>query len=111
MIRHALALETERAKPRRARWDRRLGHRFERLRVSQGVGDRAVAGNASGEPSAVEELQRLEALLDAFVDVTQAFLESEHLLADDLKPEMPRLDDAGVHGTDGNLVHAVARDA
>ena len=54
---------------------------------------------------------RLEALLDALVHVAQPLLEPQHLLADDLEAEVAGLDDAGVHGSDGDLVHAVAFDA
>ena len=43
--------------------------------------------------------------------VAQALLEPKHLFADDLEAEMARLDDPGVHRTDGNLVDAVALDA
>ena len=35
---------------------------------------------------------------------------NEHLLAVRLKAEMPRLDDAGVHRADRDLVHLVALD-
>ena len=52
-----------------------------------------------------------EAPLDALVHITEALLEPQYLLADDRESKVPRLDDAGVHGTDRNLVHALALDA
>ena len=48
-----------------------------------------------------------EAPLDALVRVAEPLLEPEHLFADDRKAEMSRLDDAGVHRSDRDLVHAV----
>jgi len=67
-----------------------------------------VARNASGKAMRVEDGQRFEALFDALVRVTQALLEAQHFLADDLETKVPGLDDAGVNRADRNLVHAVA---
>ena len=87
------------------------GDRLERLRVGPRVGDRAVAGDAAGEPMAVGGGHRLEALLDALVHEAEPLLEAQHLLADDLEAEVTGLDDAGVDRPDRDLVHAVAFDA
>ena len=54
--------------------------------------------------------QRLESLLDSLVHVSQAFFETQHFFADDLKTEMAGLNDAGVHRAYRNFVHAVALD-
>ena len=45
------------------------------------------------------------------MDIAEALLQPQHLLADHLKAEVPRLDDSGVHRADRNLVHAIARHA
>jgi len=52
-----------------------------------------------------------EATLDALVRVPQTLFEPQDLFADHGKSKMTRLDDAGVHRPDGNLVYAVALDA
>ena len=54
--------------------------------------------------------QPLEALLGALVHVEQPKLEVQHGLAGDAEPEMPGLDDAGVHGSHRHLEHALAGD-
>src|SRR5204863_9305804 len=84
--------------------------RFDRLRVSPRIGDRAVARHAAGEAMRLIDFQRLETLFDALMRVSQAFFETEHFFADDLKAEMAWLDDAGMHGSDWNFVYAVAFD-
>src|SRR5207249_4568826 len=52
----------------------------------------------------------LEQSLHAAVLVAEHDLEEQHLLAVRLKPEVPRLDDAGVYRADRDLVHLVASD-
>ncbi len=42
--------------------------------------------------------------------VAQHDLQEQHLLAVGLEPEMPRLDDPGVHRPDGDLVDLLALD-
>src|ERR1700694_629556 len=111
MIRHALALEAKRAHPDRARRRGDGGDCLDGLRIRPRVSDRAVAGNASGQAVPFRERERLEAFFDPLVGVAEALLQPEHFLAYDLKAEMPRFDDPGVHGPDRNLVHAVAGDA
>src|SRR5207247_2469924 len=49
--------------------------------------------------------------LDAAVLVAERDLEVEDVLAVALEAEVAGLDDAGVHGTDGDLVHLLALDA
>ena len=55
-----------------------------------------------------QRLQLGHALLDPLVGVAQALFQSQHLLTDDGKPKVPRLNDAGVHRPHWNLVYAVA---
>src|SRR6185503_18017845 len=69
------------------------------------------ARDAAGEPVTVLQRQRLESLFDALVRIAEPLLEPQHLFADDLEAEVPRLDRSRMHGTDGDFVHAVARDA
>ncbi len=111
MVADALALEGERAQPRGARRRCDAGDGFQRLRVGARIRDGPVAGNASRQPVPLGERHRLEALFDPLVHVPEALLEAQHLFADDLEAEMSRLDDAGVHRPDGDLVNAVAFDA
>ena len=88
----------------------RAGHALERHGIGPGVGHGAVARNAPGEPRALRERHGLEALFDALVLVAETLLQAQHALADDGEAEMARLDGAGVHRADRNLVHAVALD-
>ena len=46
--------------------------------------------------------------LDALVGISQPLLQPDHGLAAGGKPEMPGLDNSGMHGTDRDLVQAVA---
>ena len=111
MVGDALALETKGTQARRARRNGDPGDRLGRLRVGPRVGDGAVAGNAPGESVALCQRECFEALLDSLVDVAKPFLEPQDFLADNLEPEVSRLDDAGVDRSDRDLVHAVAADA
>ena len=110
MIRDPLALERERTKPGGARRRCRRRDALERLRVRPRIRDGAVSRHASREPIRVAQRHLLESLFDALVNVTQPLLEAQDFLADDLEAEVSGLDDAGVHRSDGNLVHSVACD-
>ena len=107
----ALALQHQRTQPGRARRDFAAPGRLERHAIGPGVGHRRVARHAAGEPVGLQRRQLGEAALDALVHVAQVLFEPQHLLADDREAEVARLDDAGVHRADGDLVHAVAFDA
>src|SRR5438552_4068179 len=110
VVRDALALEQQRAQP-----ERPCGH-FARRGCLQRHGIRpgkchaAVAGDARGEPSPFLQRQRFEAFLDAFMRVPEALFQPQDALADHREAEMPGLDDAGMHRTDGDLVHPLALD-
>ena len=60
-------------------------------------------------PSSKRQLR--EAPLDALMHIPKPLLEAEDLLADNRESKVAGLDDAGVHGADGNLVDAVALDS
>ena len=64
--------------------------------------------SASSTPAA--GLAALEELLGALVGEVQARLHVDDRLAHDAEAEVARLDDAGVHRADRNLVHALAAD-
>ena len=70
------------------------------------MADGGVAGDPFGQLDAGFDRASLEQPLDALVDEPQAGLHVEDRLADDGEPEVAGFDDAGVHGTDGDLVDA-----
>src|SRR5215468_11166616 len=59
----------------------------------------------------VEYVELRETTLDALVDIAEPLLEPQHLLSDDRETKVPGLDDAGMYGSDRDLVHAFALDA
>src|SRR5207302_2531123 len=110
VIGDALELQQNAAQHYRARRRLSAGRALDRHRPGPGVGDRRVAADAPGEARAFFERHSFEALLDPLVRVTEPLLQPQDLLADDREAEMPRLDDAGMHRTDRNLVHAFSLD-
>jgi hypothetical protein len=48
---------------------------------------------------------------DSLVRVAEPLFQAQHLLADDRKAEVPRLDDPGMNRADRDLMDAVAADA
>ncbi len=75
--------------------------------VGERVGRRRVAADPFGETGGAERGPALEQLLDPPVHVPQPGLQPDDGLADHGEPEMPRLDQPGVHRPDRDLVHAV----
>ena len=69
---------------------------------------RRVSGDALGQLQPGGGEAPLEKLLSALVSVVETGAHVDDGLADDGEAEMPRLDDARVHGPDGNLVDALA---
>src|SRR5256885_11781427 len=59
----------------------------------------------------VGERKCLKSLFDPFMDKREPLFEAQHFLTDDLEPEVAGLDDARVHGSDCDFMHAVAADA
>ncbi len=108
VVRDALALEQERAQPKRPPRRPCAGRVLERHGVGPGEGDRAVARDAARKARALGKGQGLEALLNPLVHVAESLLEAQHALAHHREPEMPRLDDACMHGPHRHFVHAFA---
>ena len=61
-----------------------------------------------GQLRRVVECRARHQRLDAFVHVTEPLLQPHHVLAIGGEAEMPRLDNAGMHRPDRNLVQAFA---
>ncbi len=83
--------------------------RLGRLGVGHGVADGAGGAGALRVGQALLEGAALRGPLQAAVLVEEAKVEMEHLLPDHVEAEVARFDDPGVDGTDGDLVHVVAR--
>ena len=81
---------------------------FDGTGEGHGISDGAVARHAPGEARCTADIGASHVSLDALVDIAQPFLETDHGLAVGREPEMARFDDAGMHGTDGDFVQALA---
>ncbi len=84
---------------------------LQRAAVGACVADHRVAGDRLGDQHGARRRDGFEQALDAAVLVAEHDLEQQDVLAVGLEPEVPRLDDPGMHRADGHLVHLVARDA
>ena len=84
--------------------------RLHRAREGECIGDRAVARRAAGKPRGLLQRGAVHQVVDALVHVAQALFQPHHRFAIGGEAEMARLDDAGVHRTDGDLVQAFAFD-
>ena len=104
-------LQLEEHRPQVAGASRHLDARqpFDGVRIGQGVPDRGVAGDRLGQEQAVAPRELLEALLDALVDVEEPELQVQHRFSGHPEAEVPRLDDAGMHGPDRHLEHPFAK--
>ena len=106
-------LELERDAPDRLR-PRRLPaprQRLDRAAVRGGVPDHRVARDRFGDQHGAIGAGGLQQPLDAAMLVAEHDLEKQHLLAVGLKAEVSRLDDAGVHRPDRDLVDLLPLDA
>src|SRR5262245_8867095 len=110
MVAEALELGHQRTQKDRARRNLDLGRRFDGVSERERVGDRAVARGAAGQPRGRVEGCARHQPLDALVHVAEALFQPHYRLAAGGEAEVPGLDDAGVHGTDGDLVQALALD-
>jgi hypothetical protein len=72
------------------------------------MSDHGIAGDRLGHQHGRESRARFQQPLDATVLVAEHDLQKQHLLTVRLKPEVPGLDDAGVDGTDGDLMYLLA---
>ena len=84
--------------------------RLDRLRESERIGDRTIAGKTRCKALSLGECRTSHERFDALVDVAQPLLEPHHRLTICREAEMSGLDDAGVHGPDGDLVQALPLD-
>ena len=104
----AFELEQDRSRPGE------LGRRLEaeellaRLRVRDGVRHPAARAGARDDRQRVREREPLGRPLEAAVLVEQAGVDVEDEVADDVEPEVARLDHAGVDRADGDLVRVGA---
>ena len=108
MVGKPLELREHRAQPDRAIRHAKFQGRFGRPRKRISIGDGAVAGHASGELDGPLEIGSDHQPLDTLVGVSEPLFQPDHGLAACRKPEMPGLDDSGVHGTDRDLMQAIA---
>ena len=108
MIGQPFELRHQRPQIERARRRRHVQRGLGRLRESERIGDRAVAGSARGQLRRAVEARARHQRLDAFVHIAEPLLQPYHVLAIGGEAEMPGLDDAGMHGPDRNLVQAFA---
>ena len=78
------------------------------MRKRDAIGDRAVAGGARGKLRGPLEGRAGHERLDALVHIAEALLEPHHRFAARGETEMSRLDDAGMHRPDRDLMQAFA---
>ena len=108
VIGEALELGHQRAQPDRARRRLDAERRLDGAGEGERIGDRAVAGDAAGEPRRPVDVGAGHQTLDALVDVAEPLLEPHHGLAVGGEAEMAGLDDAGMDRPDRDLVQALA---
>src|SRR5665213_237239 len=79
-----------------------------RLCERESIGDRAVAGGASRELGCILERSAGYQGFDTLMNKPKPLLEPHHVFAIGSEVEVSRLDDAGMHWTDCNLMQAFA---
>ena len=72
------------------------------------VGDRAVAAGASGERRGVVEARSRHPRFESPVEISQALLQPHDSLAAGREAKVARLDDPGMHRSDGDLAQALS---
>src|SRR5581483_5270447 len=107
----ALELEEDAADQQRPPARRNVGERPYRLRVRDGVRERAHAAQTLREMQDTIDALPFGGLLDAAMRVEEARLELQDDLPDAAEAEVAGLDDPGMDRTDGHLHHALAPDA
>ncbi len=109
MVRQPFQLRHQRSQIARARRRFDIQRRLDGVRKGDPVGDggsRRRFAPASRAACAMRRARHQQ--LDPLVHVAEALLEPHHRFAAAGETEMPRLDDAGVHRADGDLVQRVA---
>src|SRR5690606_34294515 len=76
---------------------------FEGLTRGPGMGYGGITGNPAGKASQGLWIPTDRKLFNALMHIAQALLQVQYHFADSLKPEVARFNDAGVHGSHGNL--------
>ena len=103
-----LAIRSRSRNSARSQWARSgttaAGERLRPPGIGERVGDRGVAGDPARQPGRLLPGQGFEPFLDPLVHVAELLLEVEDVLAHGLETEMARLDDAGMHRSDRDLV-------
>ena len=88
-----------------------LERRLDRARKSEAVGHGGIAGDARDDARGLLDLDiGGQQPVDALVHIAEPLLQPRHGLAVCRETEMAGLDDAGMHGTDRNLVQPLALD-
>src|SRR5262249_46367825 len=100
----ALQFRHQRAQPYCAAGNVNAERTFDRLGESDRIGDRTVAGRPGSQSRRPIERSAGHQRLDAFVRISQSFLEADDRLAASVKAKMPRLYNASMHWADGNLM-------
>ena len=96
------------AQPLRARRRLDIERRFDGAGEGDAIGHGAVARRAAGQHRALGKIGARHQALDALVHIAQPLFQPHHGLAVRGEAEMAGLDDARMHGTDGNLMQAFA---
>ncbi len=100
----ALELEQDRPRAGELRGGREAERLLARLRVRNGVRDPAAGARACDDRQAVLERKALGGTLEAAVLVEEPGINVQDQVADDVEPEVPRLDHPGMDRADGDLV-------
>ena len=107
VIGQPLELSHECAQPNGAPWRLDLQGGFDGASESDTVGDGAVARRTPGEARSAPDIRASHESFDTFVGIAQPLFEADHSLPGRRKPEMAGLDDAGMHGADGDFMQAL----
>ena len=106
MVRQPLQFRHQGPQPDGAGGNLRAGGGFDGAGEGPGMGDRAVARDSRRQLGGLGDRAAGHQPFGALVDIAQALLQPDHGFTVAGEAEMPRFDDAGVDGTDGDLVQA-----